>query len=195
MSLTYVRTNRPLRHLFGRRPVAVESTPILRSHGRTRLALPAPCFVGFLAARHFARRAIAGNPHPNADLARSPATGKLPLATALSPTLRPPARVRHPYRARSLRENHSRLIIPHSELSIERLSSKASTPSRSDPPSPKGRRKSTIPNSGSWNHEFIRRRGGFENPSPPLPANVATSWLSSRPGSNPWRPSRGTGYG
>ena len=80
----------PSRHPFGCRPVAVGShadlSIVAAKRGLRPLSLHAPSTSS--PPCNPQARAIAGNPHPNAALARSPATGKLPFATALSPTLR-----------------------------------------------------------------------------------------------------------
>lgn len=166
--------------------------PIFRSSHETRFATSFRSMLRRLPRRPCTSqaRAIAGNPHPNADLARSPATGKLPFATALSPISRLPARVRHPYQARSIRKT---IHDPESTDRKQVLSKASHLPD----PTLRPRKDAETHNSELRivNFESVRRRGDFEYALFVPSGERTTSWLSSRPGSNPWRPSRGTGYG
>lgn len=189
----------------GRHTVTVGSTPILRSsrQNEARRLFPLRAHSGSLAARRRTRlRTSAENPHPDVAPAASPATGKLPFATALSPTLRLRCTGRHPYRVRFFPDG--RFTIHHSPFGIMNRkppSFQAATPSKSDPPPPKRRQESTIPNLGSRIAPPFPPTGRRVRPRTPVPdftrplGERLTSLPWSHPESDPWRPSRGTGYG
>lgn len=91
--------------------------------------------------------------------------------------------------------------LPFGIMNRQPLSFQAATPSKSDPPPLKRRQESTIPNLGSRIAPPFPPTGRRVPPRTPVPGFTRplgerlTSLPWSRPGSAPWRPSRGTGYG
>lgn len=78
--------------------------------------------------------------------------------------------VRHPYRARSLRDERLAIRCLRCRLANhEPAVSQGFDTFKTRPSSSKGRRKSTISNFESWNHEFVRRERN------PPPANGSTN--------------------
>lgn len=191
--------------LSGRHTVIAGSTPILRSsqQNETRRLFPLRAHSGFLAARACEASDERGKSASKyLAFQEVPPPGSYRLRRHFPRPCNSPTQARHPYRVRFFPDGQ--FPIHHSPFGImnpEPHLLQAATPSKSDSPPPKRRQESAIPNSGSRIAPPFPPTGHRVPPRTPVPGFIRplgerfTSLPWSRPGSDPWRPSRGTGYG